>query len=833
MVPRLHHFVQLEALTQNLKLPDLWQHAALNHLRAGSDVIVSAPTGAGKTFIFELFVKSVQTRRQIVYTVPTRALANDKHAEWKEAGWKVGLATGDRSENVGAPVLVATLETQMERLIMGNGPELLVIDEYQMIADPSRGSQYEGAIVLTPSDTKLLLLSGSVENPQDIATWMRRLGRRVEVVATTERPVPLEETFTEVLPQHFKGIEGYWPKLVASALVSDLAPLLIFAPRRKDAENIANKLADQLPQGQPLSLTNEQRALAGKDFSALLERRIAYHHSGLSYGIRAGLVEPLAKAGQLRCIVSTMGLAAGINFSVRTVHVSSTSFHDGQMEQQLTPDDLLQMFGRAGRRGLDERGWVLTSRTSPSLADARAARLRRSNRLSWPLFIRVMNRAALDSRDPFVAAKEFAERMFAKVPPELGLEAASPNVAEPAASTALFGLKGTKAELLNGDGQWEELRNKVKGEVSLAEAWFASADGHGPALSSQKLVSGLADGLGRPFKLVKSGAHQLYGKEIALGQRPPDAPDSLIPTQAMRRLLKIPRHLEVLNAGQIERHLLPRVSALFEGANLLPLHQHGDLFWARFDFSPKVVPCLQDSLGRWLVNAMERTSERATETEIMPADSTPAVAARPGTPVHSWRSLGLIQSDGTPTRRGVIFSFFQHGEGLAIAAALEDDSYPVQEIIPHLANLRSDCHFDLPDAGGSARLSAVCRATYGFVNHHGYLEAGLPLGYGEGTSELLNLIEASAHAPKSAARNPPSEIADGDLSRAYIEWLSLLRHILHAPSHDWPRWVELKKAAAFALEQHLAGKESTLHPQLPALTPKQRHDRPRHTLGRA
>ena len=100
----------MNQLLQQLTVPDLWQQEAVKALRTGRDVVVHAPTGAGKTLVFELFVKSAKLRRQAVYTVPTRALANDKYAEWKEAGWNVGLATGDLSENVGAPVLVATLE---------------------------------------------------------------------------------------------------------------------------------------------------------------------------------------------------------------------------------------------------------------------------------------------------------------------------------------------------------------------------------------------------------------------------------------------------------------------------------------------------------------------------------------------------------------------------------------------------------------------------------------------------------------------------------------------------------------------------------------------------
>ncbi len=830
----------LPSFSHHLKLPDPWQHAAVNHLRAGRDVIVSAPTGAGKTFIFELFVKSAHHKRQIVYTVPTRALANDKFAEWKDAGWNVGLATGDLSENVHAPVLVATLETQIERLLTNDGPELLVIDEFQMLADPARGSHYEGAIVLAPLTTKLLLLSGSVENSKDVMEWMRRLGRSVEVVATTERPVPLDEMPIEVVPQRTKGLEGYWPKLAAAALMADLGPLLIFAPRRKDAESIAKKLADQLPQGEPLSLTNEQRALAGKDFATLLERRIAYHHSGLSYGIRAGLVEPLAKAGQLRVIVSTLGLAAGINFSVRSVHVSSTTFHDGQMEQQVSADELLQMFGRAGRRGLDERGYVITSRTSPSLADGRPARLRRGNKLSWPLFLRVMRRAALDGREPFAAAKEFAQRLFAKVPPELGLEEPTTPPTNGTASSALFGLKGMKRELLNSLGEWEEVHANATAKVALGEAWIADESFHGPALSNSKFVQTLAEGLGRVCKLTRLNAAQLYGKEIVLGTPfvvPPSGPENETKsdglqtiTHSLRKLLSIPKHIESLTEEKLQTVLLPKLHALFPHANLTELTEKDGLRWARFDFSPLITDATKDSHGHWLVKPLERSIERATETDIRVSATDKTQAARAGTPVHAWRELGLVETDGTPTRRGVIFSFFQHGEGLAIAAALEDESYHLDELLPHLANLRSDCHYDLPDAGGSERLSTVCRATYGFVNHSGYLESGLPIGYGAGTTELLGLMESGTALTSVSVHSP--DIADGDLNRAYIEWLSLLRHIANAPAHDWKRWMDFKALARTVLERHLLISQGTLHPRLPALTPKQKHDKPRHYLMR-
>ncbi len=831
--------MNLETFGQQLKLPDLWQHAAVNHLREGSDVIVSAPTGAGKTFVFELLAQQGHFKRQLVYTVPTRALANDKYAEWREAGWNVGLATGDLSENVRAPVLVATLETQMERLIRGDGPAVLVMDEYQMIADAARGAHYEGAIVLAPPDTQMLLLSGSVANSDEVAAWMRGLDRRVEVVATRERPVPLDEVPVQTLPSRAKGVEGWWPRMVLAALQNDLAPLLIFAPRRRDAESIARKLASTLPPGEPLSLTHEQRSLAGKEFAAMLEKRVAYHHSGLGYALRAGLVEPLAKAGQLRVIVSTMGLAAGINFSVRSVHVSGTSFHDGLTEQQLTQDDLLQMFGRAGRRGLDERGYVLTTRESPVLADASPARLRRSSKLSWTLFLRVMQRAALDGRDPFEAAKEFASRMFARTPPELGLEESGNFPLAGPAAHALFGLKATRRELLNGEGQWEELHANPKSHVALGEAWIANEAWHGPALSSAKFVEALAAGLGRVRKRAGEGGEVTYRKEIAIGrigsegeggQIPPEGGTTvqITPTHALRKMLKIPKHVEVLTREKVEKVAVPKLLPHFPGSVFAGFEEREGLLWAEFDFAAVTMEAVQDAKGRWVIQPQIRTIELAEMTDIKDATGGALQHARPGTPVHSWRSLGLIENDGAPTRRGIIFSFFQHGEGLAIAAALEDESYPVGELALHLANLRSDCRFDLPEGGSSERLAAVSRAVYGFVNHHGYLEAGLPLGYGEGTAELLGLIEGV----EPSNRGLTQEVAEGDLSRAFIEWLSLLRHITHAPEFAWERWMALKAEAGRVLEKHFAASREMLRPKLPALTAKQKHERPRHYVLR-
>ena len=198
----------------NLVVPDLWQQEAVRALQAGKDVVVHAPTGAGKTYIFELHYQSL--KGQAVFTVPTRALANDKLAEWRTRGWDVGIATGDLALNLDAKVIVATLETQRSRFLRREGPRLLVVDEYQLIADPVRGVHYELALALAPSETQLLLLSGSVNNPQDVVDWLRRNGRDAVLVRHDQRPVPQHEIDLRNLPDTgFARTREFWPRMIA------------------------------------------------------------------------------------------------------------------------------------------------------------------------------------------------------------------------------------------------------------------------------------------------------------------------------------------------------------------------------------------------------------------------------------------------------------------------------------------------------------------------------------------------------------------------------------------------------------------------------------------
>lgn len=822
-----------------MQLPDLWQQEAVRHLKSGRDVIVDAPTGAGKTWIFELMVESGHFKGQVVYTVPTRALANDKRLEWLRKGWKVGIVTGEISEQGDAPVIVATLETQRERLLRGDGPRLLVVDEYQMLADPERGMAYEMVIALAPLETRLLLLSGSVANARDVAAWLERLGRRPEVVRTRERPVPLEEMPVEALERRApKQLSGYWPRLAAEVLMSRLGPLLIFAPHRREAEKIARQIAAALPVPDPLVLTREQEHLLGKEFAAMVSARVGCHHSGLSWQQRAGIIEPLAKAGQLRVVVATMGLAAGINFSMRSVIVSETRYFDGVMERDIAPDELLQMFGRAGRRGMDETGYVIVSNRSPRLMDGSPRHLRRSNQVDWPSLMRVMDRAVSRGEAPFAAATRFCQALFSRQRVVLGFEgeeAPGPEAAEDQrpgarpgralAETArpdqhtLFGLGPTRLEVYNSRGDWEEKRRDRLGSAALKEAWMHFQNRLERALENWYFVSSSFP-VGRVCKLKPGidGRPGGYGRELALAME--KEPRRYFLTKQARSLTGLPA-AESYSLDALEDAVLPLMVPHLLGGRVAGLVQRQDILSVQVDFSLVVWPIYEDGHGIGLIAPEERTVSLEQEADFTDATGS-SHEAGVNTAVYAWRKLGLILADGTPTRRGVVFSCFPGGEGLAIAAALEDGSYDLTELAVHVANLRGGHRFaEAEIQGGSERLAAVCLQAYGAANYEGYLAAGLPGGYGEGTAEMLTC--QSRHGA------PVPQVGTGDLERALTEWLSLLRQVKQAPDLDWDRWMRFKAVCAAELAFRLPQLPARELPPLPAA--QLTHQTAHHILG--
>ncbi|MFL6527265.1 MAG: DEAD/DEAH box helicase [Chthoniobacterales bacterium] len=769
-----------KALEVSLIVPDLWQQEAVRALQQGRDVVVQAPTGSGKTYIFELLYPSLKGRA--IFTVPTRALANDKLAEWRARNWNVGIATGDLAINTDAKVLVATLETQRARFLRREGPQLFVVDEYQMIGDAVRGVHYELTIALAPKHTQLLLLSGSVANPHDIVAWLKRIGRDPLLVRHDERPVPLQEVdLTSLADSQFVQTRSFWPRMIGRAIRADLAPVLVFAPRRNSAEEMAQQIASAISVRDPLTLSAAQESLVGKRLAKLLRSRVAYHHSGLSYAARAGVIEPLAKAGQLNAVVATMGLAAGINFSMRSVLVTDTRYMAGNFERHVQADELLQMFGRAGRRGLDETGYVLSVPDVPRLGDARSRQLKRAAQVDWPSLISVMRAAAERGEQPFAAAVDLSRSLFSPQNVPLGVEHSLETGARPCglwvdSERARF-VRRPITEMLNSQAEWEPASEPAAyplGEILVHEKgrWT-------PALQIPRSLDGL--GFGNLCKLPHG-----YGREIPLAMLVDE--QNVAPVKWLRKILQ----QKAMPRGAFEAAVVPRIAEFTRGGELAELVQRGNTLSARIDFARITSPACRDSLGRALQSPPTREAlplpcrdcdQREHDLNVTITSS----------PAFAWRTLGLVENDGTPTRRGIVFSFFQAGEGLAVAAALEDESYPIEDLVFDLANLRAGPRFAGEDAVLGGRLGILCQRVYGRADHPGYIEMGVPAHYGSGASEVIRELVAT---PASRYKFTSDSLRHGDIERALMEWRSLLRHIVGAPDLEWERWMKLKSEAA-------------------------------------
>tara|TARA_B110000444_G_scaffold186128_1_gene175263 strand:+ start:286 stop:2733 length:2448 start_codon:yes stop_codon:yes gene_type:complete len=794
----------VDALKTDLTVPDLWQQKAVNLLRAEYDVIVDAPTGAGKTFIFEHLVER-NFPGKAVFTVPTRALANDKLREWQAMGWHVGIATGDLAYNLDAPIIVATLETQKRALMTKKGPRLLVIDEYQMVGDPARGMNYELALAMAPPDTQLLLLSGSVANPREIEAWLTRCGRQVATVRHPERPVTLDEVHLDALPNHVpKSIHGRWPRYIARALDAGLGPILIFAPRRKAAENLARALAAALPEPDTIVLTAEQKAIAGSELARTLKQRVAFHHSGMSYAQRAALVEPLAKANQLKVIVATTGLAAGINFAMRSVLVLDREYRVAESHRHLRPDELLQMFGRAGRRGLDARGTVLFTGKTPRLIEARPLRLQRESNVDWPSLLTVIQTALDTGKEPLEATRELTARLFVREPIHLGLDdflkqrkSTTKPVTPSTKEQAISG--GVITEFCNKEGIWERKRSPII--FRIKDTWYLDGDTWRPGLSSPKIVASLRIGTICKFGTNKD---RLYGLEVPLATFPETSEDNRL--TLTKWLFKALREKE-RNEGRkpnltklwalqtIERHILPKLPQLTRGGRAVNLKERGGTLYAQLDYAEGEIYALKDLNGKGLLNPIERKREIQGSHPEDIDQKTEVRSSRMHSVAEQWHTLGLIDAQAHPTRRGILFSFFNHGEGLAVAAALEAKHYPIEELVYDLANLRAGHRFNALALAGRP-ITAFCQEAYGLRTIPGYLRRGLPQDYGEGASEILYNIE---HKSSRAEAYLDDELSQGDIERARVEWRSLRMHIAHAPNYDWDRWLDLQAACRKSL----------------------------------
>ncbi|MFO8083308.1 MAG: DEAD/DEAH box helicase [Desulfobacterales bacterium] len=390
-------------------IPDPFQLKSLSAIDRG-DCLVTAPTGSGKTWIAEQVIKKIiEKEGQAWYASPLKALSNSKHEEFSKifGPENVGILTGDRKENVEAPIIVGTTEILRNQLYdaMYHGEMLatdfVVLDEAHFLGDEDRGVVWEEIMIYLPARIPILMLSATIGNARQIANWLSSIrGRKCIVIEEKKRPVPLFPLFLNPsgtlfpLLSHQSGVQkkrlskkvaayayGKRPALLAPPnklppfgqilrilKKYNLLPAIFFLKSRADCDNAIEICRDnigssnsrqellyrrirELSEGSPHILNHRQ-------IGNLEQLALAAHHSGQLPNWKL-LIETLMNEGLLDAVFATSTVAAGVNFPARTVVFLNSDRFNGREFLPLTPTEFHQMTGRAGRRGKDHIGFLL------------------------------------------------------------------------------------------------------------------------------------------------------------------------------------------------------------------------------------------------------------------------------------------------------------------------------------------------------------------------------------------------------------------------------------------------------------------------------------------
>lgn len=377
---------------------DDFQIEAINHLLRGESVLVSAPTGVGKTLIADYLVdRAIKDKRRVVYTAPIKALSNQKFKEFKGlyGADRVGIITGDVVINPEAELAIMT--TEIFRNILHQEPERLsdlshvIFDEIHYLADEERGTVWEESIIFMPEDLRLLGLSATIPNARELADWIEEIkGHRVQVVYKHDRVVPLEHyLFHPVMgavdpkqlervrqkkekeaPGRFRMEEVSHKALVRQIWQRDGLPCLYFVFSRQQCELKAEELSRELDLLTPgekkrvIEIVARLRALYQLEewptihrLEKIFLRGVAFHHAGLLPALKE-IIETLFAENLIRVMYATETFAVGINYPVRSVCFDAPTKWDGVSFRPMTTLEYFQMAGRAGRRGIDKRGYV-------------------------------------------------------------------------------------------------------------------------------------------------------------------------------------------------------------------------------------------------------------------------------------------------------------------------------------------------------------------------------------------------------------------------------------------------------------------------------------------
>lgn len=384
---------------------DDFQKEACEIIDNGESVVVCAPTGAGKTVIAQHAINNALKQGcRIFYTTPLKALSNQKFYDFCEqyGADKVGLLTGDTSINRGSQIVIMTTEVFRNMLYGTNfgavadnlkDVRYVVLDEVHYMNDEQRGTVWEESIIYCPTNIQIIALSATVANCDELTNWINTVHSKTKLVNTDFRPVPLRFFYfdssqpykllplltpdgklnNKIKPEKPQWARGkdkrkktYVKQIIQNLADNDMLPAIYFTFSRKKCDEQMEKCS-----GLGLNTRKEQEEikafieefiaenphLYGNKHIEYLIQGVASHHAGLLPAWK-NLVEKLFQKGLIKVVFATETLAAGINMPARSTVISSTSKRTDSGHRMLTANEFLQMSGRAGRRGMDEVGYV-------------------------------------------------------------------------------------------------------------------------------------------------------------------------------------------------------------------------------------------------------------------------------------------------------------------------------------------------------------------------------------------------------------------------------------------------------------------------------------------
>ncbi len=380
---------------------DKFQEDAIKAIEEKKSVVVSAPTGSGKTLIADYIIdKYLKKGARVIYTAPIKALSNQKYRDFSREYGKdmIGLLTGDVVINPAAPILIMTTEIYRNMVLTNESMiyeiSYVVFDEIHYINDRERGYVWEESIIFSKPQARFLCLSATIPNADEFAEWISTIkSHDVVVIKHHKRSVPLHIKFYDselgiTTLEKIKEISDipsyeYLRKKTSRRLprvkppshtglikeISDKTPCFFFTFSRKKTEEMAVELSKlKIFKHNPTTATKFRQSLKKlpKDIGRLKSTQrlrqtipygIAFHHAGLISPIKV-IIEELFAAGLINVLYTTETFAVGINMPAKTACFESVRKFDGLNFRFLNSKEFYQMAGRAGRRGIDKEGFV-------------------------------------------------------------------------------------------------------------------------------------------------------------------------------------------------------------------------------------------------------------------------------------------------------------------------------------------------------------------------------------------------------------------------------------------------------------------------------------------